>query len=160
MGSLISHKHRDKVLGYFQLAVTEGATVVSGGGVPTFGDERDQGAFIQPTIWTGLTDDARCIREEVFGPVCHIAPFDGDEEVLQRVNDSAYGLAASLWTRDLKRAHRLSRRIHVGMVWVNTWFLRDLRTPFGGARLSGLGREGGRHSLDFYSELTTICVNP
>ncbi|SDI73720.1 aminomuconate-semialdehyde/2-hydroxymuconate-6-semialdehyde dehydrogenase [Pseudomonas delhiensis] len=160
MGSLISHKHRDKVLGYFQLAVEEGASVVTGGGVPRFGDARDKGAFVQPTIWTGLADDARCMREEVFGPVCHIAPFDSDEEVLRRVNDSAYGLAASLWTRDLGRAHRVSRRIHVGMVWVNTWFLRDLRTPFGGARLSGLGREGGRHSLDFYSELTTICVNP
>ncbi|MED5611743.1 MULTISPECIES: 2-hydroxymuconic semialdehyde dehydrogenase [Pseudomonas] len=160
MGSLISHKHRDKVLGYFQLAVEEGASVVTGGGVPRFGDARDKGAFVQPTIWTGLADDARCMREEVFGPVCHIAPFDSDEEVLRRVNDSAYGLAASLWTRDLGRAHRVSRRIHVGMVWVNTWFLRDLRTPFGGARLSGLGREGGRHSLDFYSELTTVCVNP
>ncbi|WP_275629747.1 2-hydroxymuconic semialdehyde dehydrogenase [Pseudomonas sp. 273] len=160
MGSLISHKHRDKVLGYFRLAVEEGASVVSGGGVPHFDDARDKGAFVQPTIWTGLADDARCMREEVFGPVCHIAPFDSDEEVLRRVNDSAYGLAASLWTRDLGRAHRVSRRIHVGMVWVNTWFLRDLRTPFGGARLSGLGREGGRHSLDFYSELTTVCVNP
>ncbi|MCK1791102.1 2-hydroxymuconic semialdehyde dehydrogenase [Pseudomonas violetae] len=160
MGSLISHKHRDKVLGYFELARSEGATVVTGGGVPRFGDERDNGAYVQPTIWTGLNDDARCVREEVFGPVCHIAPFDTDDEVVQRVNDSAYGLATALWTRDLKRAHKVSRRFEVGMVWVNTWFLRDLRTPFGGTRLSGLGREGGRHSLDFYSQITTICVNP
>ena len=160
MGSLISHKHRDKVLGYFELARSEGATLVTGGGVPLFGDARDNGAYVQPTIWTDLGDDARCVREEVFGPVCHIAPFDRDEEVVQRVNDSAYGLATALWTRDLKRAHRLSRRFEVGMVWVNTWFLRDLRTPFGGTRLSGLGREGGRHSLDFYSQITTICVNP
>lgn len=160
MGSLISHKHRDKVLGYFELARSEGATLVTGGGVPHFGDARDNGAYVQPTIWTDLGDDARCVREEVFGPVCHIAPFDRDEEVVQRVNDSAYGLATALWTRDLKRAHRLSRRFEVGMVWVNTWFLRDLRTPFGGTRLSGLGREGGRHSLDFYSQITTICVNP
>ncbi|MDT4841919.1 2-aminomuconic 6-semialdehyde dehydrogenase [compost metagenome] len=159
MGSLISHKHRDKVLGYFELARTEGASVVTGGGVPVFGDARDGGAYVQPTIWTGLADEARCMREEVFGPVCHIAPFDRDEEVVRRVNDSAYGLAASLWTRDLSRAHRISRKFRVGMVWVNTWFLRDLRTPFGGARLSGLGREGGRHSLDFYSETTTVCVN-
>lgn len=159
MGPLISRKHRDKVLGYFELARAEGATVVIGGGVPVFGDVRDDGAFVQPTIWTGLADDARCIREEVFGPVCHIAPFESDEEVLRRVNDSAYGLAAALWTRDLARAHRISRRIRVGMVWVNTWFLRDLRTPFGGARLSGLGREGGSHSLDFYSETTTVCIN-
>lgn len=160
MGSLISHKHRDKVLGYFQLALEEGATLVTGGGIPQFGDARDQGAYVQPTIWTDLPDHARCLREEVFGPVCHIAPFDSEDEVLQRVNDSAYGLATALWTRDLKRAHQLSRRFHVGMVWVNTWFLRDLRTPFGGTRLSGLGREGGRHSLDFYSAITTICVNP
>nr|WP_218189047.1 MULTISPECIES: 2-hydroxymuconic semialdehyde dehydrogenase [unclassified Pseudomonas] len=160
MGSLISHKHRDKVLGYFDLARQEGATLVTGGGVPVFGDARDNGAYVQPTIWTGLGDDARCVREEVFGPVCHIAPFDSDEEVIRRVNDSAYGLATALWTRDLKRAHKVSRRFEVGMVWVNTWFLRDLRTPFGGTRLSGLGREGGRHSLDFYSQITTICVNP
>ena len=160
MGSLISHKHRDKVLGYFQLALEEGATLVSGGGIPQFGDARDQGAYVQPTIWTDLPDHARCLREEVFGPVCHIAPFDTEDEVLRRVNDSAYGLATALWTRDLKRAHQLSRRFRVGMVWVNTWFLRDLRTPFGGTRLSGVGREGGRHSLDFYSEITTICVNP
>lgn len=160
MGSLISHKHRDKVLGYFQLALEEGATLVSGGGIPQFGDARDQGAYVQPTIWTDLPDHARCLREEVFGPVCHIAPFDSEDEVLRRVNDSAYGLATALWTRDLKRAHQLSRRFRVGMVWVNTWFLRDLRTPFGGTRLSGVGREGGRHSLDFYSEITTICVNP
>ncbi|BCD87000.1 2-hydroxymuconic semialdehyde dehydrogenase [Pseudomonas solani] len=159
MGSLISHKHRDKVLSYFELARSEGAVEVTGGGVPVFGDERDNGAYVQPTIWTGLGDDARCVREEVFGPVCHIAPFDSEDEVVRRVNDSAYGLATALWTRDLKRAHKVSRRFHVGMVWVNTWFLRDLRTPFGGARLSGLGREGGRHSLDFYSEITTICVN-
>lgn len=160
MGSLISHKHRDKVLGYFDLALSEGATLVTGGGVPQFGDSRDNGAYVQPTIWTDLPDSARCVREEVFGPVCHIAPFDSDEEVVRRVNDTDYGLATAVWTRDLKRAHKISRRFHVGMVWVNTWFLRDLRTPFGGARLSGLGREGGRHSLDFYSEITTICVNP
>jgi len=160
MGPLISHAHRDKVLAYFDLARAEGATVVSGGGVPRFGDARDGGAYVQPTIWTGLADDARCVREEVFGPVCHIAPFDSEDEVLRRVNDSDYGLCAALWTRDLKRAHALSRRFRVGMVWVNTWFLRDLRTPFGGVGLSGIGREGGRHSLDFYSELTTVCVNP
>ncbi|MBF8221964.1 2-hydroxymuconic semialdehyde dehydrogenase [Halomonas sp. 328] len=160
MGSMISRQHRDKVLGYFDLAREEGATLVTGGEVPEFGDARDQGAYVRPTIWTGLPDDARCVQEEVFGPVCHIAPFDREEEVVERVNGTAYGLATALWTRDLGRAHRLSRRFHVGMVWVNTWFLRDLRTPFGGARLSGLGREGGRHSLDFYSELTTICVNP
>jgi aminomuconate-semialdehyde/2-hydroxymuconate-6-semialdehyde dehydrogenase len=158
MGSLISRGHREKVLSYFDLAVQEGATVVTGGGVPMFGDARDEGAYVQPTIWTGLPDSARCVREEVFGPVCHIAPFDTEDEVLRRVNDSAYGLAASVWTSNLSRAHRLSPRFHVGIVWVNTWFSRDLRTPFGGSKLSGMGREGGRYSLDFYSETTNISI--
>lgn len=157
-GPMISAAHRDKVLGYFRLAVEEGATVVTGGGVPRFGDARDNGAFVQPTIWTGLPDTARCVNEEVFGPVCHIAPFDAEDEVVKRVNRSAYGLAASVWTTHLSRGHRVAQRIETGIVWVNGWYARDLRTPFGGAKLSGFGREGGRHSMDFYSELTNICV--
>lgn len=158
MGPLISRGHREKVLSYFRLAVEEGATVVTGGNVPQFGDARDQGAFVMPTIWTGLADDARCVKEEIFGPVCHIAPFDSEDEVIGRVNDSAYGLAASIWTTQLSRGHRVARQIETGIVWVNAWFVRDLRTPFGGTKLSGIGREGGRHSLDFYSELTNVCV--
>lgn len=158
MGSLISRDHREKVLSYYRLALQEGATVVAGGGVPQFGDERDNGAFVQPTIWTGLPDTARCMREEVFGPVCHVAPFDDEDEVIRRANDTDYGLAACLWTTDLARAHRLGPRLRVGIVWINTWFSRDLRTPFGGAKLSGIGREGGRWSLDFYCETTNICV--
>lgn len=158
MGSLISRGHRDKVVSYFDLAVQEGANVVTGGKIPVFNDERDNGAYVLPTIWTGLPDTARCMREEVFGPVCHIAPFDTEEEVVRRVNDSDYGLAAALWTSNLSRTHRLSPRFHVGIVWVNTWFSRDLRTPFGGSKLSGIGREGGRYSLDFYSETTNISI--
>ncbi|SIT47595.1 2-aminomuconic 6-semialdehyde dehydrogenase [Paraburkholderia piptadeniae] len=157
-GPMISKGHREKVLGYYELAVAEGATVVTGGGVPKFGNARDDGAFVQPTIWTGLPDDARCVTEEIFGPVCHIAPFDSEDEVVRRVNNSAYGLAASIWTTNLSRAHRVAPRIETGIVWVNAWFVRDLRTPFGGAKLSGFGREGGRHSMDFYSELTNVCV--
>ncbi|KXV05323.1 2-hydroxymuconic semialdehyde dehydrogenase [Caballeronia megalochromosomata] len=157
-GPMISNGHRDKVLSYFQLAVKEGATVITGGGIPKFDNECDNGAFVQPTIWTGLPDDARCVTEEIFGPVCHIAPFDSEDEVVLRVNDSAYGLAASIWTTNLSRAHRVAPQIATGIVWVNAWFVRDLRTPFGGAKLSGFGREGGRHSMDFYSELTNICV--
>ncbi|ASU40268.1 2-hydroxymuconic semialdehyde dehydrogenase [Herbaspirillum sp. meg3] len=158
MGPLISHGHRDKVLSYYRLAVEEGATVVAGGGMPTFNDERDDGAYVQPTIWTGLPDDARCVTEEIFGPVCHIAPFDQEDEVIGRINDSDYGLACAIWTSDLKRAHRVAPQIEAGLVWVNTWYLRDLRTPFGGVKQSGLGREGGRYSLDFYSEVTNICI--
>ncbi|CAB3806073.1 2-aminomuconic 6-semialdehyde dehydrogenase [Paraburkholderia ultramafica] len=157
-GPLISKGHREKVLGYYKLALAEGATVVTGGGVPQFGNACDEGAFVQPTIWTGLPDDARCVTEEIFGPVCHIAPFDSEDEVIRRVNDSAYGLAASIWTTHLARGHRVAQQIETGIVWVNAWFVRDLRTPFGGAKLSGFGREGGRHSMDFYSELTNVCV--
>lgn len=158
MGPLISAKHRDKVLSYFELARQEGATFIAGGGVPHFGDARDAGAWVEPTVIAGLDDQARSVREEIFGPICHVAPFDSESEVIQRANDTRYGLAATLWTSNLSRAHRVSEAMRVGISWVNTWFLRDLRTPFGGAGLSGIGREGGLHSLNFYSELTNICV--
>lgn len=158
MGPLISAKHRDKVLSYFELARQEGATFIAGGGVPHFGDERDNGAWVEPTVIAGLSDDARVVREEVFGPICHVSPFDSEREVIGRANDTRYGLAATIWTSNLSRAHRVSEAMRVGISWVNTWFLRDLRTPFGGAGLSGIGREGGMHSLNFYSELTNVCV--
>lgn len=158
LGPLVSFAHREKVLNYFKLAVQEGANVVTGGGVPSFGDARDLGAFIQPTIWTGLPDHARVVNEEIFGPCCHIAPFSDDDEVLQRVNNSDYGLDCSIWTSNISRAHRFARKVHVGIVWVNTWYSRDLRTPFGGSKRSGLGREGGVFSLNAYSEISNICV--
>jgi aminomuconate-semialdehyde/2-hydroxymuconate-6-semialdehyde dehydrogenase len=158
IGPLISTGHREKVLSYYQLARDEGATVETGGGVPEFGDERDGGAWIEPTILTGLPETARCVREEIFGPVCHIASFSTDGEAVALANDSDYGLAAAVWTTNLSRAHNVARRIDAGIVWVNTWYLRDLRTPFGGVKLSGIGREGGVHSLNFYSEPTNICI--
>jgi aminomuconate-semialdehyde/2-hydroxymuconate-6-semialdehyde dehydrogenase len=133
--------------------------VLAGGGVPVFGDARDGGAYVQPTVLTGLGRDARTNREEIFGPVCHIAPFDDEDEAFALANDSEYGLAATVWTRDVGRAHRAGAHLDAGLVWVNTWFLRDLRTPFGGVKASGIGREGGVHSLDFYSELTNVCVD-
>ena len=158
LGPLISQEHQAKVLSYYQLAVQEGATVVTGGGVPDMGGQLAGGAWIQPTIWTGLPETARVIREEIFGPCCHIAPFDTEEEVLAKANDNAYGLATAIWTRDLARAHRVAQRMQVGLSWVNSWFLRDLRTPFGGAKQSGIGREGGVHSLEFYTELKNVCI--
>ncbi len=158
LGPLISAQHREKVLSCYQLAREEGATVVTGGGVPTFGDNRDRGFYVQPTIYTGLPESARCVKEEIFGPVCHIAPFHAEEEAVAMANNTKYGLAASIWTSDLKRGHRVAQQMNVGITWVNCWFLRDLRTPFGGAGLSGIGREGGMHSLNFYSELNNICI--
>lgn len=158
LGPLISAQHREKVLSYYRLAREEGAVVVTGGGVPTFGDGRDNGFYVQPSIYTGLLESARCVKEEIFGPVCHIAPFDSEEEAIGMANDTKYGLAASIWTNDLKRGHRVAQQMKVGITWVNCWFLRDLRTPFGGVGLSGIGREGGMHSLNFYSELNNICI--
>jgi aminomuconate-semialdehyde/2-hydroxymuconate-6-semialdehyde dehydrogenase len=158
LGPLISAQHRDKVLSYYKLAEDEGATLVTGGGVPAFGDGRDGGFYVQPTLYTGLAESARCVKEEIFGPVCHIATFDSEEEAIAMANDTKYGLAASIWTGNLKRGHRMAQQMNVGITWVNCWFLRDLRTPFGGAGLSGIGREGGMHSLNFYSELNNICV--
>jgi aminomuconate-semialdehyde/2-hydroxymuconate-6-semialdehyde dehydrogenase len=158
MGPLISRAHRDKVLSYYRLARAEGGEILCGGGVPSFLDERDRGAFIEPTVVQGLKEDARCVKEEIFGPVCHIAPFDSEEEAVHLANDSRYGLAAAVWTSKLERAHRVARAMEVGIVWVNDWFLRDLRTPFGGVKLSGIGREGGAHSLAFFSEPMNICV--
>ena len=158
LGPLISAAHREKVLSYYRLARHEGAEVVTGGGVPKFGNELDQGFYVQPTIYTGLKESARCVKEEIFGPVCHIAPFDTEEEAISLANDTKYGLAASIWTGNLKRGHRVAQQMKVGITWLNCWFLRDLRTPFGGVGLSGIGREGGLHSLNFYSELNNICV--
>ena len=158
LGPLISAPHREKVLSYFHLATQEGAKVVTGGGIPKFDDKRDDGFYVQPTIYTGLPESARCMKEEIFGPVCHVAPFDSEEEAVGMANDTEYGLAASIWTSDLKRGHRVAQQMNVGITWVNCWFLRDLRTPFGGVGLSGIGREGGVHSLNFYSELNNICV--
>jgi aminomuconate-semialdehyde/2-hydroxymuconate-6-semialdehyde dehydrogenase len=158
LGPLISAQHREKVLSYYQLAREEGATIVTGGGTLRFGDDRDNGFYVQPTIYTELSESARCVKEEIFGPVCHVTPFDSEEEAVAMANDTKYGLAASIWTTNLKRGHRVAQQMNVGITWVNCWFLRDLRTPFGGAGLSGIGREGGMHSLNFYSELNNICV--
>jgi len=158
LGALISSRHREKVLSYYRLAREEGATLVTGGGIPRFGNALDNGFYVQPTIYTGLPESARCVKEEIFGPVCHIAPFDTEEEAVSMANDTKYGLAASIWTTNLTRGHRVAQRMNVGITWVNCWFLRDLRTPFGGVGLSGIGREGGMHSLNFYSELNNICI--
>ncbi len=158
LGPLISQVHREKVLSYYQLALEEGATVITGGGIPDMPGELAKGSWVQPTIWTGLPPTARINREEIFGPCCHIAPFDTEDEVIKIANDTPYGLTSVVWTRDLARAHRVAAQLQTGITWVNSWFLRDLRTPFGGMKHSGIGREGGVHSLEFYTELRNICI--
>ena len=157
-GPLISKEHQDKVLSYYKKAVEEGATVITGGGVPEVPEALKNGHWIQPTIWTDLADDAAVVKEEIFGPCCHIRPFDSEEEVIGLANSTDYGLATTIWTKDLPRAHRMAAKIDVGICWVNSWFLRDLRTAFGGTKQSGIGREGGVHSLEFYTELRNVCV--
>ncbi|NMG36831.1 2-hydroxymuconic semialdehyde dehydrogenase [Azoarcus sp. TTM-91] len=157
-GPLISQEHKRKVLSYYAKAVEEGATVVTGGGVPDMPGELAEGAWVQPTIWTGLPETAAVVREEIFGPCCHIRPFDSEQEVVALANATDYGLSTTIWTTNLARAHRVAARVEVGITWINSWFLRDLRTAFGGSKQSGIGREGGVHSLEFYTETRNICV--
>jgi len=158
MGPLISQEHRKKVLSFYDRATAEGARIVLGGGVPKLDAPFSAGSFVEPTIWTGLAETSPVIRDEIFGPCCHIAPFDKEDEAITLANDSPYGLATSIWTENLTRAHRVAAQIEVGITWVNSWFLRDLRTPFGGSKQSGIGREGGIHSMEFYTELRNVCV--
>ncbi len=157
-GPLISAEHKSKVLSYYERAMAEGATLVTGGGVPAMPVDLAAGHWVQPTIWTGLPESASVVREEIFGPCCHIRPFDSEDEVVELANANRYGLSTTIWTENLRRAHRVAAAIEVGITWVNSWFLRDLRTPFGGSKQSGIGREGGAHSLEFYTELRNICI--
>lgn len=158
LGPLISAEHRRKVLSYYEKARAEGATIVTGGGVPAMSGANAEGYYVQPTIWTGLPETAAVVREEIFGPCCHIAPFDTVEEAIALANDTEYGLATTVWTQNLSTAHRMAREVQVGLCWINSWFLRDLRTAFGGSKASGIGREGGVHSLEFYTELRNVMV--
>jgi len=158
LGPLISAEHKEKVMAYYAKARAEGAKVVTGGGAPDMKGEYAQGHWVQPTIWTGLPESSPIIREEIFGPCCHIAPFDTEEEAIALANDTPYGLATTVWTTDLSTAHRMASAIKVGLCWINSWFLRDLRTAFGGSKASGIGREGGVHSLEFYTDLRNVMI--
>lgn len=153
MGALVSEAHLEKVLGYVELAKEEGGTVLCGG------QRIDRkGYFMQPTVIEGLSHDCRTNQEEIFGPVVTLSPFEDETEALTFANSTEYGLASSVWTTDLQKAHRVAENIHAGIVWVNCWMLRDLRTPFGGMKSSGVGREGGFEALRFFTESKNICI--
>jgi aminomuconate-semialdehyde/2-hydroxymuconate-6-semialdehyde dehydrogenase len=152
-GALISAAHLDKVLGYIQLAKDEGGTIVTGGRRVD-----RKGWFVEPTVITGLESECRILQEEIFGPVVTITPFGDEAEAVRFANSTRYGLSSSVWTRDLSRAHRVAAAIESGTVWINCWLLRDLRVPFGGMKESGVGREGGWDSLEFFTEAKNVCV--
>ncbi|PHX91441.1 MAG: 2-hydroxymuconic semialdehyde dehydrogenase [Flavobacteriales bacterium] len=157
VGAIVSKQHFDKVLAHIALAKKEGATVLCGGeSVEPEGFAL--GWYIKPTILEGLPPNCRTNKEEIFGPVISIAPFDTEDEVLAMANNTEYGLAATLWTENLSRAHKMAQQLETGIVWINCWLLRDLRTPFGGVKSSGLGREGGWEAMRFFTEAKNVCV--
>ncbi len=159
LGALISGEHLEKVEGYLRIAEREGGKFLTGSSQRLAMPHPLQGGhFVAPTIIADLSQSCRVVTEEVFGPVVTVHPFDSEAEVLGWANASPYGLSATVWTQNLSRAHRVAAAIDAGVVWVNTWFLRDLRTPFGGSKESGIGREGGIHSFEFFSELKNICI--
>lgn len=159
IGAIVSLAHMKKVLDYIELAKSEGGRILNGGErVELQGRCRD-GYFIQPTIIEGLGPDCRTNQEEIFGPVITLLPFSEEEEVIAMANNVEYGLSATIWTENLSRAHRVAKSIKCGVVWVNCWLIRDLRTPFGGMKQSGVGREGGEEALRFFTEAQNVCLN-
>ncbi|MDC0231496.1 aldehyde dehydrogenase [Aureispira] len=158
MGAIVSKAHQQKILSYIQLAKEEGGVILAGGQAQQLEGRCKDGYFIAPTIIEGLDYDCRTNQEEIFGPVVTIMPFDTEQEVLMYANSVKYGLASTIWTSNISRATRMSQQIHAGIVWINCWLLRDLRTPFGGVKASGVGREGGFHALDFFTEPKNVCI--
>lgn len=158
IGALASKAHFEKVLSYIEIARAEGGTILHGGKTANPGGRCAGGWFLEPTVIEGLGADCRTNQEEIFGPVVTLMPFDTEDEALQYANGTGYGLAATLWTNNLKRAHNLAAKLQFGIVWINCWLLRDLRTPFGGAKHSGVGREGGWEALRFFTEAKNVCV--
>jgi aminomuconate-semialdehyde/2-hydroxymuconate-6-semialdehyde dehydrogenase len=157
-GALVSEPHLKKVLSYIDLAKDEGGRVLTGGEQVTVPGRCEGGYFIPPTVIEGLSSECRVNQEEIFGPLATLIPFDREEEALAMANSVRYGLAASVWSSNVKRCHRIARQLEAGVVWVNCWLLRDLRTPFGGMKDSGVGREGGHEALRFFTEAKNVCV--
>lgn len=158
LGAVVSKDHMEKVLSYITLAKEEGGTILAGGERVTLAPPHDKGFYIAPTVIEGLDFKCRTNQEEIFGPVVTITPFETEEEVLKMANSTDYGLSATIWTSDLKRAHRVADQVDAGIVWINAWLIRDLRTPFGGVKSSGVGREGGWEALRFFTEPKNIFV--
>jgi aminomuconate-semialdehyde/2-hydroxymuconate-6-semialdehyde dehydrogenase len=160
LGALISAEHLAKVESYVELARQEGGTICCGGTRPQrLNDRCGGGFFLEPAVITGLDARCRTNREEIFGPVVTVMPFGDEQQAVELANATPYGLSASLWTRDLDRAHRVAARLDCGTVWINCWLLRDLRVPFGGMKQSGLGREGGEEAIRFFTEPKNVCTN-
>jgi aminomuconate-semialdehyde/2-hydroxymuconate-6-semialdehyde dehydrogenase len=157
-GAVVSEQHMQKILSYIELAKEEGGTVVCGGKRIILSGRCAHGFFVEPTVIVGLGPECRTNQEEIFGPVVTIQPFSDESHALQLANNTSYGLAASVWTSDVNRAHRFAANLESGIVWVNTWLLRDLRTPFGGVKHSGVGREGGWEALRFFTEPQNVCI--
>ncbi|WP_243290922.1 aldehyde dehydrogenase [Bacillus sp. FJAT-47783] len=158
MGPVVSEEHYRKVTSYLDIAHSENAKLVCGGARPKLPDYLKDGYYLEPTVYIQENPQARICQEEIFGPIVTIIPFDTEEEALEIANNTDYGLNGVVWTENLQRAHRISHHVRAGTIWVNCWFVRDLRAPFGGFKKSGIGREGGHHSLEFFSEAKNICI--
>jgi aminomuconate-semialdehyde/2-hydroxymuconate-6-semialdehyde dehydrogenase len=155
---VVSKEHFEKVLSYINLALDEGGNLLTGGNPVNLEGRCKDGFFIEPTVFENLGPTCRTNQEEIFGPVVTLTPFDTEEEALALANGTDYGLAATVWTTNLHTAHRVAAKLHAGIIWVNCWLLRDLRTPFGGVKKSGVGREGGFEALRFFTEPKNICI--
>lgn len=158
MGAIVSKQHMDKILSYIELAKKEGGKILCGGNQLHLNGKLAKGFYIQPTVIEGLPYDARTNQEEIFGPVVTLIPFEKEEEALKYANSTTYGLAGTIWTENLTRAHRVAAQLQSGIIWINCWLFRDLRTPFGGMKNSGVGREGGFEALKFFTEEKNVCI--
>jgi aminomuconate-semialdehyde/2-hydroxymuconate-6-semialdehyde dehydrogenase len=159
MGPIVSQVHYDKVKSLLAVAIKDGGKVLAGGKAPELSGDLQGGYFLRPTVIADLTQCSEIHQTEIFGPVVTVNSFKYPHEAVKWANNSPYGLAASVWTKSLNLAHKMAADLKVGTVWVNTWLHRDLRVPFGGAKASGIGREGGDHSIDFFTETKTVCIH-
>ncbi len=158
IGAVVSEAHMNKILSYIDIAKSEGGKIIVGGNRVYLNGENMEGWFVEPTIIEGLDNTCRTNQEEIFGPVVTLQPFDTEEEAIAIANGTQYGLSSTVWTNDVKRTHNIAQKLHAGIVWINCWLVRDLRTPFGGTKNSGVGREGGFEALRFFTEAKNVCI--